>query len=289
MIAAVTYSTENYELLRKQNVKSAYLKGKADIVYEYGPNDIDEEFKEQFSNILNIKQGAGLWLWKPYAINKALDVIKDGDFLVYSDAASYYINKIQYLVDALVLSGQDIMTFELPLISRQWTKFETFVQMKCDEKGYEDENQILASFILIKKSEFSVRFIKEYLENCCDLVSLSPIRFNKDILNSHDFISHREDQSILSILSMKHGLKPFRDPSQYGERPWEYLLSKEVIYKPKSYTNSDYPTVFYLTRHKVNNGIFYTKNKIKNILSLFPLYIKWEIKRRNKISYQYPI
>jgi len=288
MIAAVTYSTESYKSLRKQNINSAYSKGKANIVFEYTPNDIDSEFKARFNHILNDPKGAGLWLWKPYIINKALGNINDEDFLIYSDAASYYIDKIQYLVDALVLSRQDIMTFELPLISRQWTKHETFVQMRCDKKGYEDENQILASFILIKKCSFSVRFIEEYLDNCCDIVSISPNLFNKNISNPIDFISHREDQSILSILSMKYKLKPFRDPSQYGERPWEYLLSKEVIFRPKEYTNSNYPTIFYLTRKKVNHSIFSIKNLIKNILSLFPFYIKWEINRRNKISYKYP-
>src|ERR1035437_5298965 len=179
MIVAVTYSTQNYELLRKHNIKTAYSKGKADVVYEYTPSDKGNEFKELFSEILNTKQGAGLWLWQPYVINKVLSFVKDNDYLIYSDAASFYVNKIQYLVDALELSGQDIMTFELPLISRQWTKRETFIQMKCDYFGFENENQILASFILIKKTDFSVKFIREYLDNCCDLVSLSPLQFNK--------------------------------------------------------------------------------------------------------------
>lgn len=287
MIAAVTYSTDNYESLRKLNVKTAYSKGKANIVFEFTPNDIDIEFRERFKHILNNPKGAGLWLWKPYIINKALRRINDNDFLIYSDAASYYVNKIQYLVDSLILSKQDIMTFELPLISRQWTKHETFVQMKCDKYGFEDENQILASFILIRKCRFSVSFIEEYLDNCCDLVSISPNQFNINILNSIDFLSHREDQSILSILCMKYKLKPFRDPSQYGERPWEYFLSKEVIFRPKEYTNSDYPTIFYLTRKKVSHTFFTIKNLIKKVLSLFPFYIKWEINRRSRISYKY--
>lgn len=289
MIAAVTYSTENFEFMRKQNVYSAYNKGGADIVFEFSDNDIDDQFKTTNSKILSYKRGAGLWLWKPYVIDKALSEISDGDFLIYSDAGSLYINKIQYLVDVLEASNQDIMVFELPLLSKQWTKKETFVRLHADRNDIEHENQILANFILLKKSKNSIGFIKEYLRSCCDEVALSSTQFDDSIINPTIFLEHREDQSILSILSIKHGLIPFRDPSQYGERPWEYLLSNEVIYKPRNYTNSNFPTIFLLTRNEVRYKIFKLKNYVKKILSLFSVYIKWEIRRRQKISKQYNI
>lgn len=281
MIAAVTYSTDNYESVRKLNVKSAYSKGKADLVFEFTPDDIDEEFKKLNARILSKPRGAGLWLWKPYAIKKALSQINIGDYLIYSEAASIYVNRIQYLIDALELSGQDVMVFELPLISKQWTKAETFVKLKCDTFGFEEKNQIGASFILLKKTIHSQNFINEYLESCCDEVAISAEQFDKSILNPKEFIDHREDQSILSILSMKYKIKPFRDPSQFGRRPWEYILAKDILYRPAEYQNSNYPIIFQHTRKKAD-VMYFVKEFIKRGLAFFPFYVNWEIAKRYK-------
>jgi hypothetical protein len=257
MIAAVTYSTDNYAPMRVLNVKSAHSKGKADLIFEFTPDDIDDEFKKANKNILSRERGAGLWLWKPYIIKKALSLINNGDYLIYSEAASIYVNRIQYLINALEMSGQDIMVFELPLISKQWTKAETFVKLECAELGFEERNQIGASFILMKKSNFSEKFINEYLENCCDEVAICSEQFNMAISNPKEFLAHREDQSILSILSMKFNIKPFRDPSQLGRRPWEYIGSKDVLYNPIKYDNSDYPIIFQHTRMKINSAYLF--------------------------------
>ena len=283
MIAAVTYSTDNFKSVRKLNVISAYKKGKADLVFEYTQEDIDENFKESNKKILSYKRGAGLWLWKPYVINKALKLINDGDYLIYSEAASIYIRPIQYLVCSLEKSGQDIMVFGLPLVSEQWTKHETFVRMHCENEGFEKKNQISASFILVKKSLFSVTFIKEYLSFCCDEATISSVQFDQRIENSKNYIAHREDQSVFSLLSMKYKLKTFRDPSQFGIRPWEYILSKEVIFNPIVYQNSSYPVIFMHTRKGIN-FMFWIKEFLKRLLITFPVYINWEISRRQQSS-----
>jgi hypothetical protein len=285
MIAAVTYSTDDYESMRKLNVKSAYSKGKADLVFEFTPNDIDEEFKRVNKKILIKKRGAGLWLWKPYVIYKALSLINDGDYLIYSEAASIYQNKIQYLVDALKLTNQEIMVFELPLISKQWTKKETFIRMDCFHQGFEDRNQIGASFILMRKGEKAVSFVKEYLSACCDEIIISSEQFDHTIINSKEFLAHREDQSVFSILCMKYKLEPFRDPSQLGNRPWEYIASKDFLYNPVQYLNSNYPIIFQHTRFKIGN-LYILKEIIKRFLAIFPLYAKWEISRRLNILKQ---
>lgn len=281
MIASVVYSTDNFETMRKRNAKSAHSKGKADIVFEFTPKDIDNDFKEKNKVILSNKRGAGLWLWKPYFINKVLLLINEGDYLIYSDAGSFFVNQIKHLINALELSGQDIMVFELPLISKQWTKQETFVKMGCDKNGFEERNQIMASFLLLKKTKLSEIFIKDYLTTCCDEAAIDPRQFDLTIENPKEYLQHRADQSILSILSMKYGLKPFRDPSQLGYRPWEYIANKEVIYCPAKYENSAYPTIFLHTRKDINY-VYLFKETIKKILSRTNFYINWEMARRNR-------
>lgn len=275
MIYVVNYSDHNFEKSRKFSTKTAYRIGKADLVLEYGPKDIDCDFFEKNKNIFSYKRGAGLWLWKPYIIKKALSKINKGDYLFYSDAGTIYVNRIQYLVDSMEKNNQNIMLFETPLLAKQFTKKETFYLM--DYLVY-DANQILATYLLVKKNDVSESFISQWLKYCCDERILSPQYFVPQIKEFDDFIAHREDQSVLSILARKHNLPVFRDPSDYGIRPWQFA-AKDRIYAPKKYPNSNYPKII-LSNRRENPIIYFYKERIKTILNKLGLYTQgWYFKK----------
>ena len=266
MIYAINYADANFEKARKFNTKTAYSKGKADKVIEYSPSDLDEEFVKK-NKILSNKRGAGLWLWKPYVILKTLKQINEGDYLFYCDAGAIYVNKIQYLIDCMEKYQQSVMVFELPLLSRQFTKKETFYLIGFDD--YE-QNQILGGYILLKKNNFSEFFVSEWLRYCEDERIISPEYFCPEIKEFDDFVAHREDQSILSILVRKHNLSVFRDPSDFGDRPWQYA-SNEWSFVPKKYLNSDYPKIIISSR-KADPKKYLRKEKIKTILNKIGVY-----------------
>lgn len=71
----------------------------------------DPGFLRRNQNILNRNRGAGYWLWKPYVIFRELYVARDGDIIVYSDAAANIIRNIEPLT-GLTLS-QDVIVFQL--------------------------------------------------------------------------------------------------------------------------------------------------------------------------------
>ncbi|RDY27441.1 hypothetical protein CHL78_009510 [Romboutsia weinsteinii] len=267
MIVAINYADENFIKSQKYNTKTAYKKGKVDKVIEYSPSDIDLEFRESNKKILSYKRGAGLWLWKPYFILKTLNKIEYGDYLFYCDSGAYYTNKVQYLVDIMELNNEDIMVYELPLISKQWTKGETFKFLDCNEEIYKNSNQILATYFLIKKTKRSIKFIEEFLDFCCDEKNISYEIFEKTIQNDKSFIAHREDQSIFSIICRKYNIVPFREPSQFGDRPWEYM-QKGYIYMPKVYMNSNYPQI--VASYRKDKIL---KFKVKEFAKKFLLYL----------------
>lgn len=60
-----------------------------DLVKEYTPEDIDSSFKNDNVNIFKYKRGCGLWLWKPYFINKVINENKDGDYIFYCDSGGF--------------------------------------------------------------------------------------------------------------------------------------------------------------------------------------------------------
>jgi len=257
MIVAINYADEKYECTRKNNTKTAYQKGKVDKVIEYSPKDLDLKFREKNSIILSYPRGAGLWIWKPYIILKTLDSLKDGDYLFYADAGTFYINKLQHLIDALEESKQDMLPFELPLLERQFTKKETFALMNYSE--YES-NQICGTYILLKKTNFTISFIQEWLDYMEDERICSFKYFCPEIEEFKDFCIHREDQSVFSILCKKYKLEVFRDPSNYGERPWMYGRNNWDIVL-KKYKNSPYPTTI-LSNRKMDPQ----KYKVKEFL-----------------------
>ena len=93
MIIAINYANEGFQKAQKLNLETALQWG-ADKVIGYTPADMDEAFKEKNKEILSIPKGNGVYLWKPYFLNKAYQELQDGDYLIYTDAGSIYVNKI---------------------------------------------------------------------------------------------------------------------------------------------------------------------------------------------------
>lgn len=269
MIYVINYADEKFEKNRKFSTKTAYSKGKANKVIEFSPNDIDDDFKERNKHIFAYERGAGLWIWKPYIILKTLEQINEEDYLFYCDAGTIFVNKVQYLIDCLERENQSIMIYELPLLSRQFTKKETFVMMGFDDF---EINQCLAGYVLMKKNRFSISFVKEWLNYMEDEKIVSPKHFLPDVEEFPDFYSHREDQSVLSILTKKHILPVFRDPSDYGDMPWRYAR-REWTYAPRKYTNSPYPKIILSNRNTAPYK-YLIKDKIRKLLNKTGLYTK---------------
>ena len=267
MIYVVNYADgEPYESYRKMNTRTAYWFAKADRVIEYSRKDIDKEYIDNHKEIFSYKRGAGLWLWKPYLIHKALLSINEGDWLFYSDAGVTFIRSLKHLVRCAEENHQDVFTIEQPMLCRQFTKRECYSLMRVEDHG---ENQALG-LLLLRKSDVSTRFVEEWLQLCENEELLSPNHFHPEIEEWPDYYAHREDQSILSLLRTKWNMQSFRDCSDYGKMPYMYA-SKSYNYNPKEYPNSNYPTVI-LCNRKVHPVLYGMKYMLKTMLSSMGLY-----------------
>ena len=69
----INYADKQYEPARKWNTLTGKYIAKFDKVYEFSPHDIDPSFAILYHDILSQKRGNGLWLWKPYFVNKVLE------------------------------------------------------------------------------------------------------------------------------------------------------------------------------------------------------------------------
>lgn len=239
----INYANDKYKTAQQLQTKTAKRAGFNRII-EYGPEDIDKDFKQLHADIFNYERGDGLWIWKPYLILKTLEQCNENDIVFYCDSGACFFRSALPVFD--ILERQDIWLTVLPLIEKQFTKAETFEAMNATGIEFTDTPQISGTFIAFRKTDFSLNFVREWLEYCCNVDIIAPPEENKE---AGYFYGHREDQSILSLLSKKHGVRAYSDPSQYGRLPEKYIrVNCEMQY----YGKEDYPP--FILHHRTKDG-----------------------------------
>lgn len=209
MIYAINFATSGYEKARSFNSRTAYKYG-ADKVIEYSLDDMDTAFSEKNREILQQKRGSGYWLWKPYFINRAMGSCKEGDWVIYSDSGMIYRKSIRKYVDQLQCLGIEMLSRTTKFQERQYTKRDVFIELGCDTSEYTDTLQRAASVIIIKNTERTRKMISEWLANAQNkhLISDEKNIYGK---NYREFIDHRHDQSLFSIICKKYQIDCNRD------------------------------------------------------------------------------
>lgn len=244
----VSYADFQYKTAQKLQTKTAKMAGFSEVI-EYGPDDIDNKFKNEYQNIFNYQRGNGLWVWKPYLIKKTLDSMKDGEILFYCDSGACFIRNVNDIISKL--EEQDIWVSVLPLKEKQFTKQQTFDILNCNTEKYKETAQISGTFCAFKKSDFSTRFVNDWLQYCCNIKALAPPKDKTQ--EATYFYDHREDQSILSLLVKKYKLRAWSDPSQYGRLPEKYIRNGcEMIYYGDHIGQEDYPIC--ILHHRTKDG-----------------------------------
>lgn len=261
----ITYSDSKYANARKFCAKMAKKYGKFDRVIEYSPKDLDEDFVKKNKRILDTKRGGGLWLWKPYVINKALsEICTDGDILYYADAGTFFFRSCLPLFKQM---KDDILCFELPYVEEEFTKAETFELMALIGDKYSKTSQIWSN-MAFRCSPKTKAFVKEWLDFCCDFNVISPdFDPTKQV---RTFFSHREDQSVFSLLCKKYGVQPVPEPTLWG---W----AGNPHFHELSYRNIKRPSYICIVLHRCREVTFC--NVLKNVWYMIKLFVE------NRIGY----
>ena len=194
--------------------------------FVYNKIDIDEYFKNQNSNILNETIGGGYWLWKPYIILTMLNKLKENDILFYVDSKYYFVEEFSDLYENSLYNKDIVVWKNKP--NEEITYLKNYCKMDVIEKYHMNElcfkknvECCWAGAMVIKKTDITLKIISEWLEMCCDYNNITDI--NSNISNNEDFISHRHDQSLLSIVLHNHNIIMDYFPTKYLQNvriPW---------------------------------------------------------------------
>jgi hypothetical protein len=220
---------------------SAYRNG-FDRVDSWTPERLREtDFYARHRAILDRPRGAGYWAWKPYLIFRTLCEAPAGSVVVYWDVGrsrkgdARRGHRLRRPIDPLLNWCDEQSQGMLPGIyipkhgpNRRWTKRDCFVLMDWDTPEYWEHPQIQAAFSVWRKSEQALDFVREWMVYCTDRRIITD-DFNTCGLPDHDgFKAHRHDQSVLTNLVVKRGLRCFRSPdrSQMDSKNLDALIAR---------------------------------------------------------------
>jgi hypothetical protein len=201
-IHLISYGDAKYASQREFFKQTALDSLFFDEVTIFSPEDIEPIFKEHFSHVLNQRRGGGYWIWKPYFIQRVLESIADDDILIYCDAGcminSNGEKRFTEYIELLHETETGCISFELPHKEIEYTKQEVFGHFQSSEDLIHS-NQLMATVVMLRKCPHATMLINKWYGALCE----NPLLFTDDkdnTIQDKEFIDHRHDQSIFSIL-----------------------------------------------------------------------------------------
>ncbi len=217
----------------------------------FGPSDaVVVELAQRFPEIMSAQRGAGYWLWKPYIIREAMRNLREGDTLLYTDAAMVFVADPEPLLS--LANEHPIALFEhVPVAAQsEWTKRDCFVMLDADTPAMWETPQLWAGCQLYRVGSEARIFVDELCAAMSNAQTLTDAPNVHGLPDLPGFKVHRHDQSILTILARKAGLPFFPDPSQWGLRAprGEQPVGADGIVRPAA----PYGQVLHVHRKKNN-------------------------------------
>lgn len=164
----------------------------------------EPEFQPHLPFVHSNSRGFGYWIWKPFAVRKALRSLPDGDTLVYMDACTRLNiegrDRFQEYLRWVRDSPYGVLVLGSPHKVKCWCKMDLVVALNATR--FLENEMPMAGILFLRKNPMTLHL----LDTWCSLVSTH--RFIDDspstIPNHPKFIEHRHDQSVFALLSMIH-------------------------------------------------------------------------------------
>ena len=191
--------------LREESINSGWF----DSTTIYGPENLSQELKHEFSDILKRPRGAGYWIWKFDIIKQQLTKLANNDILIYIDAGcSININgktRFNEYIEMLNNSNESIISFQMPHIENKYTNKELFHHFDMNVNDNNGKSgQFVGGILIMKNTDKMMKIIDECINVLRTDHLLVTDHYNKNG-QCNDFIDNRHDQSILSLVRKKHG------------------------------------------------------------------------------------
>lgn len=223
----VTFASSNLRRSLERIKKEAVDIGVYDKIIVCNESSLENLFLEKYKQYLKVGvRGFGYWCWKPQLLIQVLGQANDGDIIQYTDAGCHLnkngIKRLNDYFDIAASATNGILAFQAGIpgselifdarpfpmyLDREWIKGDLLDYFNVRyREDIIDSPTIGAGVIFIRKCPEAIQIIREWLsviEYDFDLISDSPSKS----INHPDFIEHRYDQAIFSILCKINNVK----------------------------------------------------------------------------------
>jgi len=184
----------------------------------------DKDFWEKHGNFIESNpRGYGYWIWKPYLIMKSLKSLNDGDVLIYSDVGCYLnlnansVKRLYEYIEIVKNSRYGILSFQLEHLEYKYNKRVTIREIvglipNPNTNQIINSGQCMATIVILCKTPYSIMLTKQwwgYAENY-NLINDTIVDFEHP-----EFVDHRHDQSIYSLLVKRNGAVMVKDETYF--------------------------------------------------------------------------
>lgn len=228
------------DIIKNQAEKSGFF----DKIYAFDEHDLDDWYLKKYADRLVLgSRGFGYWQWKSYLVRKIMDIINEGDILVYADGGCTINEKggkrLSDYFSIVENSESGILGFDQGWRAAEWTKGDVFAYFGVsNERKYLDQSQVAGGVFVIRKCWKSQQFIDEWFYVChnhYNLITDEPSVFPND----KDFKENRHDQSVFSVLGTKYNIETIPVTEIFSESGYCNMQEYPIWatrYKPKKHS-----------------------------------------------------
>lgn len=211
-IYLVTFAEgENYKNSQR-NMDSSLKIADIDEHDKWDFNKIKEtKFYSKNKELLDKSPGYGFWAWKPYIILNRLNNMNDDDILIYMDASRYETDGFKNSCLGTINFMKKYNVYIIPGFKTDKTNFQ-MIKPSClkyfgleNNKSFLNSDNTFTSPMILRKNDFTLKFIKEWLDACLVEDNVSPQNLTKN-----GGILHIYDQAVLNCLMYKYTIVSFK-------------------------------------------------------------------------------
>lgn len=206
----ISYGNDRFKKSKERIKQEAIDFGEFDSVEVFGPEDLDEDFQKEYTDVLSAQRGGGYWIWKPQIIKQKLDKIDKGDLLLYLDSGSTINPKgkkrfFEY-IDLINKSDYGLLVHPQPVYPEYaWTTNQIFDFFNVNIKSEIPLSpQLIAGVVFMK----NCKHVNIIYQTCLNALKSDRNLFTdhyNDFSHHEGFIENRHDQSIFSVVCKKYG------------------------------------------------------------------------------------
>jgi len=183
-------------------------------------------YSEHREFIASNSKGFGLWVWKPAILSYLIDNLKEDEMVLFLDAGcqlnSNNSSRVRFQEYVEHCKTNDLLVMQLAnnsfgfknLTDLAWTKLSVLNELD-PLSLFRNTNQIQSGIIFAINSDKSQRVAKKWLSHCVGSDYSFLIDHVEGDAKSDDFIQHRWEQSILSLIVKSEGIVPLVDETYF--------------------------------------------------------------------------